>query len=176
MTILMLKAIHFFGYLLWFGALYFIVWNIRKIILSNSETESTNQLSVLSENAMSVYKKTANPAMMLTWSAGLLMLYMYGMDWFRINLWIHQKIALLILLTVYHIYCKMLLMKLSLNSGAIKKSQSDIFHFLFFAFPAAIIITAVFRTLSPAVTGSLVVIMLIPVVYLGTILSRKSKA
>ena len=59
-----------------------------------------------------VYKIICNPAMMITWTFGLLMIYTYGYDWFKINHWLHIKIVLLFALTGYHMYCKSLIKKL----------------------------------------------------------------
>jgi protoporphyrinogen IX oxidase len=109
MAILILKALHFAGYIIWFAGLFYVVSHILKIYFLKSDVSKEPIRHYLVESALDAYRKIANPAMMFTWTAGLIMLYLYGTEWFRINLWIHQKIALLILLTVYHVYCKILL-------------------------------------------------------------------
>lgn len=62
-----------------------------------------------------VYKIICNFAAVLTWSCGIAMICLYGMDWFVANTWLHVKLVLLAILTGYHIYCKVIIGKLERN-------------------------------------------------------------
>jgi protoporphyrinogen IX oxidase len=173
MAILILKALHFIGYIIWFAGLFYVVSHIYKIYFLKNDTSKDTIPHYLLESGLDTYRKIANPAMMFTWTAGLIMIYLYGMEWFRINLWIHQKIALLILLTVYHVYCKILLLRVMTDTTTFAEAYIRIFGSMMIVFPVLIIITAVFRALSPAVTGSMVLAALIAVIYFSARLFRK---
>lgn len=173
MAILILKALHFIGYIIWFAGLFQVVSYIYKIYYFKGDTSNDKLHQYLLESAVYAYRKISNPAMMFTWTSGLIMLYLYGMEWFRINLWIHQKIALLILLTVYHVYCKILLRRVISDMMNFTDSYIRIFSSMIIVFPMLIIITAVFRTLSPAITGSFVLAALVAIIYLSAGLYRK---
>lgn len=102
------KTIHIIGFTSWFAGLFYLV----RILIYQREASEKNGMegSLLvkqfSDMANKVFRVICNPAMMITWTFGLLMLWAYGIDWIRINSWIHVKLFLLFLLLVYHFYCK----------------------------------------------------------------------
>lgn len=61
-----------------------------------------------------LYRGIMNPAMMATWSFGLIMLYLgRGIYWSQG--WLHAKLALVVILTIYHTLCGKFRKKLITN-------------------------------------------------------------
>jgi putative membrane protein len=89
-----------------------------------------------------VYKIICNPAMMITWTCGILMLI--NSPYFLEQGWMQIKLVFLILLTLYHLYCK----------GIIKKQETGKDTFTSFQF----------RLLNELPTLFLVLIVLLAVV------------
>ena len=97
-----------------------------------------------------VYKIICNPAMMITWIGGLGMLYIYGLDWLRENSWLHIKITLVLLLTVYHLYCKKYIMRLKNGTANLSPFQLRLINEIPTLFLFAIVIFAVYKNGSNA--------------------------
>ena len=114
MAVLVFKTLHIIGFTAWFAGLFYLVrifvYHTEAYDLSDPEKSIMRKQYNLMENR--VYKIIMNPAMMLTWTCGLIMIYLYGWEWYKANIWLHFKIGLLILLTIYHVYCKGLIKKL----------------------------------------------------------------
>lgn len=106
MSILILKSIHIISFVAWFAALFYLVrmlaYHAKAQKKSNPEKDIlTKQFSMME---IRVYKVICNPAMMITWTCGLIMLHLYGVEWLKDNPWMHVKLLLLTLLTVYHLW------------------------------------------------------------------------
>jgi putative membrane protein len=92
-----------------------------------------------------VYGIICNPAMMITWTFGLLMIYVYGFDWFRFNHWLHVKLVLLVLMTLYHLYCKSLIKKLENTKTGFTSTQFRLFNEIPTVFLILIVSIAVYK-------------------------------
>lgn len=103
---LIFKAIHFIGFTAWFAGLFYLVRIL--IYLREAQDKSGNESRILNDQfslmAKRVYYFICNPAMIVTWIAGLSMILINGMDWFGINWWMHVKLMLLLVLLAYHFY------------------------------------------------------------------------
>jgi putative membrane protein len=75
-----------------------------------------------------VFKIIMNPAMIISWVAGLAMIYLYGLEWFKLNIWIHYKLLFLIALTGYHEYCKKLISKLKQGDPVMDSLKFRLFN------------------------------------------------
>lgn len=71
---------------------------------------------------LKLYRIIMNPAMMITWIAGLTMIFLYGWEWYKVNTWLHFKLLFLLILTFYHVYCG------KLAKGKKDLSGFDSFH------------------------------------------------
>jgi putative membrane protein len=111
------KALHIVGFVAWFAGIFYLV---RLFVYHKEALESDEVQTVLLSQYELMEKRLfyiiTHPAMFLTWFSGLMMLYLYGWDWFKINIWLHYKIGLLILLTVYHFWMQSSMKKLSSNT------------------------------------------------------------
>jgi len=107
MLLFYFKAFHLIGAVAWFAGLFYLV---RMFVYHvEADQQPTDQLRdafkaqfQLMENR--VYKIICNPAMMITWTCGISMTVINPAYW-QMG-WFHVKFALLILLTVYHLWCK----------------------------------------------------------------------
>jgi putative membrane protein len=83
MGILVLKSIHIISFVAWFAGLFYLV----RLLIIHSEAQKKakpekdiliNQFRLMERKA---YKVVCNPAMMITWTCGLLILHFYGLEW-----------------------------------------------------------------------------------------------
>lgn len=145
MLIYLLKTLHIVGFVSWFAGLFYMV----RIFVYHREAldQEEPDRGILSQqfDAMGkrVFKLICQPAMMFTWSCGIGMLAL-NPAYFEQN-WIHVKLLFLILLTIYHVYCKRFVFNLE---G--EKNRFEAFHFrILNEFPTVflliIVVLAVFR-------------------------------
>ena len=129
-AILIFKLIHIIGFVAWFAGLFYLVRMFVYHTEAYDEDEPKKEILRTQYSLMEwrVYSIICNPAMMITWTFGLLMIYMYGYDWFAISHWLHIKIVILILMTVYHLYCKSLIRKLENNKTGFSSTQFRLFN------------------------------------------------
>jgi putative membrane protein len=120
MSILLLKTIHIVGFTAWFAGLFYLV----RIFVYHTEAfdEQEPKRSILIDQFQlmesRVYKIICNPAMIITWVCGLGMIHLYGMEWFKVNTWLHIKLVLLLILSGYQGYCKVILKKLASETSS----------------------------------------------------------
>jgi putative membrane protein len=124
--ILIFKALHVVGFISWFAGLFYL----GRVLVNHAEAvtqptpEGDEQAllrhrirgEVLHEEYSAtedrVYKIIVNPAMMITWAAGLVMI-IANTSYFVAGTpgWLHLKLLLLVLMVVYQIYTKVKLMR-----------------------------------------------------------------
>ncbi len=120
--LLLLKSIHVIGFVAWFAGLFYLVRMFVYYAEAKEQQEPAKSIMEKQYSLMSwrVYKIIANPAMMITWTAGLAMLGL-GFTDYAVNYlsaqtgtpgWMHLKLTLLVLLTIYHLWCKRMIKKL----------------------------------------------------------------
>ncbi len=123
--ILIAKSLHVVGFVSWFAGLFYL----GRVLVNHADTENLTPLSgdspaasrnrlkkeILHEEyaatAARVYKIIVNPAMMITWVAGLVMI---GLNPGYLQAgtpgWLHLKLLFVVLLVVYQVYTKVKLM------------------------------------------------------------------
>lgn len=147
MLLLLLKALHIIGFVAWFAGLFYLV----RMFVYHTEAYDKEQpeqdilRKQLHMMETKVYKIICTPGMILTWICGTMMIMEYGMDWFRINSWLHVKLLLILLLSGYHHYCKTLIRKLENAKTGFSSFQFRLFNELPSLFLIAIVLLAVFR-------------------------------
>ncbi len=126
------KALHIVGFVAWFAGLFYLVRMFVYHIEANDKPQPDRDILKKQFNLMQwrVYKIIANPAMMITWTAGLIMIAMPFINKAYPNYltsggvgspgWMHLKLMLVALLTVYHLWCKRQIK--NLEAGASKLS------------------------------------------------------
>lgn len=123
--ILIAKALHIIGFVSWFAGLFYL----GRVLVNHADTENLTPLTgdspeatrnrlkkdILHEEytatAARVYKIIVNPAMMITWAAGLVMI---GLNPGYLQTgtpgWLYLKLFFVVLLVVYQVYTKAKLM------------------------------------------------------------------
>lgn len=177
MIILVLKTIHIVGFVAWFAGLFYLVRMFVYDIETNEKPEPDASILKKQFGLMEarVYKIICNPAMMLTWTAGLLMIFFHGFEWFKVNTWLHYKLLLLVLLTLYHLSCKKHILKLQKNESKMTSLQFRLFNEVPTLFLIAISIFAVFKNMSNLSTTIVILVFSALLLYIFTKIYKKQR-
>ena len=116
-TYLLFKSIHLIAVISWMAGLLYL----PRIFVYHSEAVTNNK----SEDLMSIFKimerrlfiYIMNPAMIVSWIFGLLLIYTIGIDNFG-SMWFQLKLAFVIILTIYHFFLFQCLRKFAVNSNS----------------------------------------------------------
>ena len=92
-----------------------------------------------------LYYFIMTPAMVLTFVGGFSMLYLYGREWFKYNLWMHWKLLLVIGLVAYHFYSKSIIKKLGAGQRVMTSTQFRLYNEVTTLFLVAIVLLAVYK-------------------------------
>ena len=114
MDIFLVKTIHIIGVVSWFAGLFYLgrIFVYHREAFDKPEQEKqilTKQFDLME---MRVFKIIMTPAILITWITGLLMIHIYGLEWFKLSTWLHYKFIFVILLSAYHGYCNKVIRKL----------------------------------------------------------------
>lgn len=152
-AIYFLKALHVVGFVSWFAGMFYLVrlfvYHVEADL--RSETERAILQTEYGKMEQRVYKIIMNPAMMITWTAGLGMLLVDITGWEPRGYlttgspgWMHLKLTLLVLLTGYHLYCKRLMRRVEAGERPLSAWQLRLFNEVPTLFLATITFTAVY--------------------------------
>jgi len=172
-AIYVFKIVHIIGFVAWFAGLFYLVRMFVYHTEAYDYEEPKKGILSTQYNIMQrrVYSIICNPAMMITWTFGLLMIYSYGYEWFKVNYWLHIKIVLLILMTVYHLYCKSLIKKLETGKTSFSSTKFRLFNEVPTLFLIVITSIAVFKNatnpliLGASIIGVIVLLVVMTKVY-----------
>ncbi len=110
---LLFKSLHLIAVIFWMaGSLY--LPRIFVYHVENSEKKETTEIFETMERRLYFY--IMRPAMLATWLFGIILIYINGIDVFS-ELWMNIKLALVILLTIYHEYLGICLKSLKLKTN-----------------------------------------------------------
>lgn len=148
--LLLFKALHIVAFVAWFGGLFYLVRMFVYHREAFDKEEPARSILIAQFELMEdrVYRIICNPGMMLTWFFGLGMLYTYGLEWMKVNYWMHVKLVLLFGLTSYHMYCKMIIQLLRNSAGGITPFQYRLLNEVPTLFLVAIVIIAIYRNMA----------------------------
>lgn len=169
MALYIFKALHIIGFVAWFSGLFYLVRIF--VYYREAADKPENERKVLQPQfhlmQVRVYKIICNPAMMITWFGGLAMIYIYGIEWLKENSWLHIKITLVILLTIYHIYCKKYIGYLKDGTANLSPLQLRLMNEVPTLFLFAIVLLAVFKNASNSllVLGSTIAFGVVLVIF-----------
>lgn len=131
------KALHVVGFVSWFAGMFYLVRIFVYLMEASEQEEPARSIMTAQFEAMAwrVYKIICNPAMMITWFAGLGMIGLdlagitsYGYFSLGTPGWLHLKLLLLVLLTFYHLYCKRLLLRMEQGERPLSAWQFRLFN------------------------------------------------
>ena len=110
---LLFKSLHLIAVISWMAGLLYLP-RIFVYHVENSEKKETTEIFEVMEKRLYFY--IMRPAMILSWLFGIILIYINGIDIFS-QLWMHIKLGLVIVLTVYHEYLGICLKSLKLKTN-----------------------------------------------------------
>ncbi len=110
---LLFKSLHLIAVISWMAGLLYLP-RIFVYHVENSEKKETTEIFEIMEKRLYFY--IMRPAMILSWLFGIILIYISGIDVFS-QLWMHIKLGLVVLLTIYHEYLGICLKSLKLNTN-----------------------------------------------------------
>ena len=137
-TYLLFKSIHLIAVISWMAGLLYL----PRIFVYHSEAIANNK----SEDLMSTFKTMErrlfiyimNPAMILSWIFGVLLIHTIGMDNFGF-LWLQLKLLFVVILTIYHFFLFQCLRKFTDNNN----SYSSKFYRIINEIPTVLLISII---------------------------------
>ena len=108
---LLFKSLHLIAVISWMAGLLYLP-RIFVYHVENSEKKETTEIFKVMEKRLYFY--IMRPAMILSWLFGIILIYISGIDIFS-QLWMHIKLGLVVLLTIYHEYLGTCLKSLKLK-------------------------------------------------------------
>ena len=139
------KAFHIVGAVAWFAGMFYLVRMFVYHVEADQKPEPLREPFKAQFGLMEsrVYQVICNPAMMLTWTCGLIMTYLnpayWEMGWFQV------KFALLILLTAYHLWCKYTIGQLKIGKKPFTSFQFRLLNELPTIFLLSIVLLGVLK-------------------------------
>ena len=110
---LLFKSLHLIAVISWMAGLLYLP-RIFVYHVENSEKKEVTDIFETMERRLYFY--IMRPAMIATWLFGIILIYINGLDIFS-QFWMHIKLALVILLTIYHEYLGLCFKSLKLKTN-----------------------------------------------------------
>jgi len=145
-TYLLFKSIHLIAVISWMAGLLYL----PRIFVYHSEAVANNK----SEDLMSTFKimerrlfiYIMNPAMIVSWIFGILLIHTIGVDNFG-SLWLQLKLFFVIILTIYHFFLFRCLRKFVINNNSFSTKFYRIINEIPTVLLILIILVVVFKPL-----------------------------
>ncbi|WP_455199078.1 protoporphyrinogen oxidase HemJ [Kaarinaea lacus] len=132
---LWVKSFHVIFMTTWFAGLFYLP---RLFVYhAMSEDEISNERFKVMERKL--FYGIMTPGGILTIIFGLVMLHGYAWDAFSNSIWLHTKLALVMVLVIYHIYCGKLLNDFKKD----RNQKSHVYYRWFNEFPVLLLIAIV---------------------------------
>ena len=102
-TYLLFKSIHLIAVISWMAGLLYLprIFVYHSEAVQNNKSEDLMETVKVMERRLLVY--IMNPAMIVSWIFGVLLIHTTGMDNFGF-LWLQLKLVFVIILTIYHLF------------------------------------------------------------------------
>ena len=115
-TYLLFKSIHLIAVISWMAGLLYLprIFVYHSEAVQNNKSEDLTETFKVMERRLLVY--IMNPAMIVSWIFGVLLIHTIGMDNFG-SIWLQLKLVFVIILTVYHFFLFQCLRKFAENSN-----------------------------------------------------------
>ena len=115
-TYLLFKSVHLIAVISWMAGLLYLprIFVYHSEAVQNNKSEDLIETFKVMERRLLVY--IMNPAMIVSWIFGILLIHTIGMDNFG-TIWLQLKLAFVIILTIYHFFLFQCLRKFSENNN-----------------------------------------------------------
>ncbi len=187
-TLFFFKALHVVGFVAWFAGLFYLVRMFVYHEEAADKEEPERSILQAQFNLMEwrVYRIICNPAMMITWAAGLVMLALgifsaavpnYLTGDIGTGGWMHVKLLLLVLLTIYHLWSKRTIRRLEAGERPFSSWQYRLLNEFPTLFLISISYIAVYGKGGTLNYGYLFggIVLFIGLLYLGAKLYKRSR-
>ena len=116
-TYLLFKSIHLIAVISWMAGLLYLprIFVYHSDAVQNNKTEDLISTFKVMERRLFVY--IMNPAMIVSWIFGVLLIHTIGIDNFG-SLWLQLKLIFVIILTIYHFFLLQCLKKFAENNNS----------------------------------------------------------
>ena len=116
-TYLLFKSIHLIAVISWMAGLLYLprIFVYHSDAVQNNKSEDLMETFKVMERRLLVY--IMNPAMIVSWIFGILLIHTIGMDNFG-SLWLQLKLVFVIILTIYHLFLFQCLRKFTENNNS----------------------------------------------------------
>ena len=142
---LLFKSLHLIAVVSWMAGLLYLP-RIFVYHVENKEKKEATDIFEVMEKRLFFY--IMRPAMIFTWTFGLILIYLNGIEIFS-QLWMQIKLVLVILLSVYNDYLGRCLVSLKNNSN----SRSSKFFRIINEIPTVMLIFIVFLAIFKPIWG-----------------------
>ena len=147
-TYLLFKSIHLIAVVSWMAGLLYLprifVYHSEAAVNNKSEDLMSTSTFKVMERRLFIY--IMNPAMIVSWIFGILLIHTIGMDNFG-SIWLQLKLALVIILTIYHFFLFQCLRKFAENTNTYSPKFYRIINEIPTVLLIGIILVVVFKPL-----------------------------
>lgn len=95
-----IKAFHVIAMVTWFAAIFYL----PRLFVYHAMSEDTLSQERFQVMERKLYRGIMTPGMVVTWALGLWMLVL-GWEVYKTQYWLHAKLTLVVILTLYHFSC-----------------------------------------------------------------------
>ena len=115
-TYLLFKSIHLIAVISWMAGLLYLprIFVYHSEEVQNNKSEDLMETFKVMERRLLIY--IMNPAMIVSWIFGVLLIHTIGMDNFG-SLWLQLKLVFVIILTIYHFFLFQCLRRFAANGN-----------------------------------------------------------
>ena len=145
-TYLLFKSIHLIAVISWMAGLLYLprIFVYHSEAVRDNKSEDLTSTFKIMERRLFIY--IMNPAMIISWIFGILLIHTIGMDNFAF-LWLQLKLAFIIILTIYHFFLFQCLRKFAEDINSFSPKFYRIINEIPTVLLIAIIFTIVFKPL-----------------------------
>ena len=145
-TYLLFKSIHLIAVISWMAGLLYLprIFVYHSEAVQNNRSEDLMETFKVMERRLLIY--IMNPAMIVSWIFGVLLIHTIGMDNFS-SIWLQLKLIFVIILTIYHFFLFQCLRKFIENNNSFSPKFYRIINEISTVFLIAIIVVVVFKPL-----------------------------
>ena len=145
-TYLLFKSIHLIAVISWMAGLLYLprIFVYHSEAAQNNKSEDLIETFKVMERRLLVY--IMNPAMIVSWIFGILLIHTIGMDNFG-SLWLQLKLVFVIILTIYHFFLFQCLRKFAENRNTYSSKFYRIINEIPTVLLIGIVLVVVFKPL-----------------------------
>ena len=145
-TYLLFKSIHLIAVISWMAGLLYLprIFVYHSVAIKNNKSEDLTSTLKVMERRLFVY--IMNPAMIVSWIFGILLIHTIGIDNIGF-LWLQLKLLLVVVLTIYHFFLFQCLRNFAENKNVYSAKFYKIINEIPTLLLIAIILVVVFKPL-----------------------------